>query len=216
MFVAIDTDQEVAVTGSEVEIETRSESLKTDGGVAYRCLCCGRPLTYNESSLEQPFEYFTHRHGDGECISDGGMSPPHRLGEECIAKTLFNELSAGNELTQIDLERWVGVAEDFIIADIRVAEPIQLAVEVVFLTSDLDLRRWFQTLFTRGYGGMIVVVTGGELSRERIQRNLNKVGDVRIGMFDPQTLTLELGSSITPHHLDLNTPVWNRLPAYLS
>jgi hypothetical protein len=144
------------------------------------------------------------------------MSMPHRLGEEVIAKTLFNMLSSEYELTQIDLERRIGVTEDFVIADVRVAEPIQLAVEVVYLSSDLDLRRRFRTLFRQGYAGMIVVVTDGELSQTRIERYLNKIGTIRVGKFNPRNLELELGSVVTPNQVDLNTPVWNNIPAYLS
>jgi hypothetical protein len=63
---------------------------------------------------------------------------------------------------------------------------------------------------------MIIVVTNGELSQTRIEQHLNKVGTVRVGRFDPQTVALELGSVVTPDQIDLETPVWNSMPAYLS
>jgi hypothetical protein len=144
------------------------------------------------------------------------MSMPHRLGEEVIAKTLFNALSSECELTEIDLERRIGASEDFVIADVRVNAPIRLAVEVVYLSSELDLRRRLRTLFRQGYAGMIIVVSNGKLSRAQIERHLSKVGTIRIGRFDPQTVALELGSVVTPDQIDLETPVWNRVPAYLS
>ncbi len=216
MFVAIDTIQETAVTGPNVHRETHPQPVRADGGVTYRCLCCDAPLTYNDEPGTGLFGYFTHAPEHGPCVSDGGMSMPHRLGEEVIAKTLFNVLSSEYELTQIDLERRIGVTEDFVIADVRVAEPIQLAVEVVYLSSDLDLRRRFRTLFRQGYAGMIIVVTDGELSQTRIERYLNKIGTIRVGKFNPRNLELELGSVVTPNQVDLNTPVWNNIPAYLS
>jgi hypothetical protein len=141
---------------------------------------------------------------------------PHRLGEEVIAKTLFNVLSSECEVTEIDLERRIGATEDFVIADVRVTEPIQLAVEVVYLSSELDLRRRFRTLFRQGYAAMIIVVTNGELSQTQLERHLSKVGTVSVGRFDPQTLALQFGSIVTPNQIDLETPVWNNVPAYLS
>ena len=216
MFVAIDTIQETAVTGPNVHRETHPQPVRADGGAAYRCLCCGAPLTYNCGPGSGLFEYFTHAPEHGSCVSDGGMSMPHRLGEEVIAKTLFNTLSSECELTEIDLERRIGATEDFVIADVRVAEPIQLAVEVVYLSSDLDLQRRFQTLFRQGYAAMIIVVTNGELSQTQLERHLSKVGTVSVGRFDPQSLALQFGSIVTPNQIDLETPVWNNVPAYLS
>ena len=216
MFVAIDTIRETAVTGPEVETKTHPEPLKADGGAPYRCLCCGEPLTYKTSSPRGQFEYFVHKQGTDACINDDGMSRPHRLGEEVTAKTLFNELPTAGELMQIDLERRIGVAEDFVIADVRVNAPIRLAVEVVYLSSELDLRRRLRTLFRQGYAGMIIVVSNGKLSRTQIERHLSKVSTIRVGRFDPETVALELGSVVTPDQINLETPVWNRVPAYLS
>jgi hypothetical protein len=216
MFVAIDTIRETAVTGPEVETKTHPEPLKADGGAPYRCLCCGESLTYKTSSPRGQFEYFVHKQGTDACINDDGMSRPHRLGEEVTAKTLFNELPTDGELMQIDLERRIGVAEDFVIADVRVNAPIRLAVEVVYLSSELDLRRRLRTLFRQGYAAMIIVVTNGKLSQTQIERHLGKVGTVRVGRFDPQTLTLQFGSIVTPNQIDLETSVWNTVPAYLS
>jgi hypothetical protein len=216
MFVAIDTIQETAVTGPNVRRETHPQAIRADGGAAYRCLCCDAPLTYNGEAGTGLFGYFTHSNDHGPCVSDGGMSMPHRLGEEVIAKTLFNLFSTRYELTQIDLERRIGASEDFVIADVRVTEPIRLAIEVVYLSSDLDLRRRFRTLFRQDYSGMIIVVSNGKLSQTQIERHLSKVGTIRVGRFDPQTVALELGSVVTPDQIDLETPVWNRVPAYVS
>jgi hypothetical protein len=216
MFIAIDTSQEIAVTGPNVHKETHPQPVRADGGDTYRCLCCGAPLTYNDEPGTGLFEYFTHASDHGPCVSDGGMSMPHRLGEEVIAKTLFNTLSSDCELTEIDLERRIGATEDFVIADVRVNAPIRLAVEVVYLSSELDLRRRLRTLFRQGYAAMIIVVSNGKLSRTQIERHLSKVSTIRVGRFDPETVALELGSVVTPDQINLETPVWNRVPAYLS
>jgi hypothetical protein len=86
----------------------------------------------------------------------------------------------------------------------------------VYLSSELDLRRRLRTLFRQGYAGMIIIVTNGKLSQTRVERHLGKVGTVRVGRFDPQTLTLQFGSVITPNQIDLETPVWNNVPSYIS
>jgi len=217
MFVALDTHQKVAVTGLEVQATTDyNRKNSTADETRYRCICCDAPLACTDEEATTPIEWFTHEHGHQECISDGNMSMEHRLGQELVAMTLFNLLPTDRETTQIDLERRIGVNSEFLIADVRVTRPIQLAVEVMNLNPDLSLRRRLQTLFREGYAGMVVVVTSGELSPTRIERHLKKIGMIRVGRFNPQTLSLEFGSVVTPDRINLETPVWNRVPAYLS
>lgn len=57
---------------------------------------------------------------------------------------------------------------------------------------------------------------GRFLSQTQLERHLSKVGTVSVGRFDPQTLALQFGSIVTPNQIDLETPVWNNVPAYLS
>lgn len=225
MLAAIDTAREVAVTGQEVyENDSYAECLTKEkkespqqistSEARFRCLCCDEPLVYRGIEAATPIEWFAHKHGG--CVSDGNMSMAHRLGQEMTARALFNLLPTGRGATQIDLERRIGTGSGFVIADVRVFEPIQLAVEVVNLSTELNLRRRLETLFELGYAGMIIVVTTGELSATQLERHLSKVGTIRIGRFDSRTLTLEFGSVVTPDVVDLETPVWNSVPAYLS
>jgi hypothetical protein len=57
---------------------------------------------------------------------------------------------------------------------------------------------------------------GRFLSQTQLERHLSKVGTVSVGRFDPQMLALQFGSIVTPNQIDLETPVWNNVPAYLS
>lgn len=224
MFVAIDTRRERAVAGTEVDTDldsTGSSSAMSDafqrtptGEARFRCICCNAPLRYTGEPATGSLKSFTHERGG--CVSDGNMSIEHRLGQEMLAKRIFNFLPTGRAKTRIDLERRIGVTSEFIIADVRVTAPIQLAVEVVNLSPKLNLRERLQMLFAQGYAGMIIVVTTGEVSATRLNRHLGKIGRIRVGQFDPTTLSLEFGSIVTPERVDLETPVWNSVPAYLS
>jgi hypothetical protein len=225
MLTAIDTIRETAVTGREIFAsddydvaaaeENREDPQQTPAGEArIRCLCCDQPLVYNGSAAATPLEWFVHPHE--ECVSDGNMATAHRLGQEMAAKVLFNLLPTDRTATQIGLERRIDADSGFMIADVRVIKPIQLAVEVVNLSPELHLRRRLQTLFNQGYAGMIVVVTTGQVSAARLERHLSKVGTIRVGRFYPQTLELDFGSVVTPKQVNLQTSVWNSIPAYLS
>ena len=224
MFVAIDTVQGLAVTG--IDVDTRAEDVAAQRATdrldrtsksratRFRCVCCNAPLQYTGLSAHSPIECFTHDRSG--CIRDGNMSIEHRLGQEMIAKALFNLLPTDRTATRIDLERRIGTNSDFVIADVRVTKPIQLAVEVVYLSPALNLRQRLRTLFAQGYAGMIIILPTGELSTSRIEQHLGKVGTIDVGRFDPRTLELEFGSVLIPDRIDLETQVWNSIPAYLS
>lgn len=224
MFVAIDTRRERAVAGAEVDAAIDSPGADnpadepvhrtSTGEGRFQCLCCRAPLRYTGGPTTGALQPFTHERGG--CVSDGNMSIEHRLGQEMLAKAIFNLLPTGRAKTRIDLERRIGVRSDFIVADVRVTAPIQLAVEVVNRSPKLHLRERLQQLFAQGYAGMIVVVTTGSVSATRLNRHLGKIGAIRVGRFDPATHALELGSIVTPERVDFETPGWSRVPAYLS
>lgn len=212
MFVAVDTTRGDAVTGEDVHSD-RSPGA-ANGGSGYRCLFCDASLSYT-ASPDEPRGHFVHD-SDRSCLNNGNVSSQHRLGQEVVAKEVFNLLPTAHELIQMDLERQIGARSTFVIADVRVTAPVRLAVEVVYLSGGLDLQRRLQTLFAQGYAGMIVVLTDGVSSPERINRHLRKVGEIRVGRFDPHSFELHVGSVVTPERIDLHSPRWNSVPAYLA
>lgn len=213
MFVAIDISRGEAVTGVDVRTEESSPAPRTES--AFRCLFCDEPLAYIPDPDSRPFGYFIHDTHE-TCLNDGNVSAHHRLGQEVVAKTVFNLLPTAHELIQIDLERQIGVKSTFVITDVRVTTPVRLAVEVVYLSAGLDLQRRLRMLFSQGYAGMIVVVTNGLMSPRRVDQHLGKVGNIRVGRFDPWTLELQFGSIMTPEQIDLDSPAWSRIPTYLA
>lgn len=226
MLTAIDTDQEMAITGRELQDRAGCSGGATEEHRAnhfqqtsaeeprFRCICCDNSLAYQGDSATTLLEWFVHE--DGACVSDGNMSMAHRVGQELVAMALHNRLLVAPDSINIDLERRIGAGSGFVIADVRVTEPSQLAVEVVHLSSELSLRRRLQTLFAQGYAAMIVVVTTGELTATRLERHLGKIGAIRVGRVNPQALKLEMGSVVTPKEVDLHSTRWDRVPAYLS
>jgi len=213
MFVAIDIIRGEAVTGLDAHTEGSSPAPQT--GSTYRCLFCNEPLTYVADPDDRLFGYFVHDTGK-DCLNDGNISAHHRLGQEVVAQTVVNLLPTSHELIQIDLERQIGVQSTFVIADVRVSQPVRLAVEVVYLSAGLDLQRRLQMLFAQGYVGMIIVIANGLMSPRRVNQHLDKVGDIRAGKFDPWTLDIQFGSVVTPDRVNLSSPEWDNVPAYLS
>jgi len=102
------------------------------------------------------------------------------------------------------------------IADVRVSDPIQLAVEVVYLSSSLNLRERLELLFSHEYTGMVAVVADGAVSPMRIERHLSPVGAIQVGTVDPDRLEASIGSVLTPDHVDLSPDAWQPVPAYLA
>ena len=221
MMVAVDTVRMQAVSGREVRARSdRNSGLGPDGNQRtasgtprFRCLFCDAPLRYSGPPSEDAFDWFE---SDCECVSDGNVSAEHQLGQQLVAQVLFNAVPTGREDTNIDLERRIGTSDSFVIADVRLTAPVTLAVEVVYMTSQLGLRRRLRTLFAAGYPAMIVVLTTANISASRIERHLGKVGTISVGRIDPEALSVELGSVIHIDQVDLETPVWHTIPAYLS
>ena len=212
MFVAVDTIGDTAVSGLDVNTAVSHQPEHSDGS-RYHCLFCGDPVAHNNDPDDE-LGYFSH--SDEPCIGDGNASSVHRLGQEMVAKTIFEILPTGSGSTQIELERKIGSRSSFIIADVRVSEPIHLAVEVLYLSAGLDLHRRLQTLFEEGYAGMIVALTTGLASPMRIEKHLKKIGDIHVGRFDPYRLDLLFGSIVSPERVNLDSSSWDRLPAYLT
>jgi hypothetical protein len=93
---------------------------------------------------------------------------------------------------------------------------MQLAVEVVYLSSTRNLRERLELLFEQEYTGMVVVVTDGEVSPMRIERRLSSVGIMQVETVDPDRLTASIGSVLTPDDADLSPDAWQPVPAFLT
>lgn len=195
MHVAVAPGTNTAVAGPEVEAAGLHSTDTQSQGEPYRCLLCGAEMSYTGDTASGPFDYFRHVRVE-ECVNDGNVSAPHRLAQELVAMRLFNWLPMGR--SGIGLERRVGTASEFIIADVLVEEPVQVAVEIVYQNTDLRLRRRLSTLFKHGYTVMVVCVTSGALSPTQVEQHLNRVARVEVGRFDPDARKLELGSVVSP------------------
>lgn len=100
--------------------------------------------------------------------------------------------------------------------DARVSHPIQLAVEVMYLSSALDLRERLELLFEQEYTGMVAVVADEEVSPIRIERHFSSVGTIQVETVDPDRLKASTGSVLTPDDADLSPDAWQPVPAFLA
>ena len=209
MFVAVNTTTDTVVTGALVAATASGQ---------YECLFCETPLVA-DTAAEDPLEAFTHANGT-DCLHNDNASRAHRIGEELISRELCQWLShwfglSPQEVT-VAAEKHVGTDATWMIADVRVSDPIQLAVEVVYLSSSLNLRERLALLFDQEYTGMVVVVANGGVSPMRIERHLSSVGAIQVGTVDPDRFEASIGSVLTPDHVDLSPDAWQPVPAYLA
>lgn len=215
MIIALDQVQDEAVLGPEIAEETPvSESNKSEASARYNCLLCGSDLSLHPDPDDQ-LSYFVHDN-IGDCVNDGNTSSEHRLAQEVICKPIYNSFPEAYHPIQLDIESRIGDHSDFLVADIQMSEPFPVVIEIINLNQQISLRRRLKTLFANDYRVMLIVVTTGQVSRERIEHHLKKISSIHVGQFDPNSLALELGSLITPSHIDPDDARWDLLPAYLS
>lgn len=217
MFVALDLQSETAVSGADVAgSASQDESPPCQDDSRYSCLLCDAELVYTEEAETPVFEIFQHQNREEDCIKTGNVSDPHRLGQEVTSKMVYNWIPGSHVPIEIDLERRVGGPSDFVIADVRAGEPVRLAVEIVYQSSYVSVRRRLRRLFDEGYGVMLVCVKTGRVTPARIEHHLQRIGPIRVGRFDPTTLDFKFGSVVTAEQVSLDEQAWERLPAYLS
>lgn len=203
MFVAIDTTTD--------QVVTRSAAAPTAS--RYRCLFCDASLTPTGHS--QTLGQFRHATTE-PCQNLGNMSQFHRLGQELVSKQLCNWLPVAPRTIAIDLEKRVGSDTEYIIADVRITDPIRLVVEVVYQASTNRLRDRLQQAFADEYGAMVVVLTNADVSAARIERDLAAVGAVSVGRVNPFETRVTIGSVITPDQVELAPAAWEAVPTYLA
>lgn len=215
MFVALDITNKRAVSGFDIANCEEHQIPCQHDEVSYRCLYCGSALEYTRHLNPDHFNYFTHP-DQRDCINDGNISGFHRLGQEVVTKELINWLPNSHELAQVEFERRIGSNSDFVIADLCVTNPVQVVIEIVYLSNKMSLRRRLRTLFEQGYAVMLVVLINAEISPSRIEHHMKKVAAIEVGRFNPFTLALEFGSLFTPDEIDPDASEWEDIPAYLS
>lgn len=212
MLIAVDTDTNTIVTGP------RDTPAETPPG-RYQCLFCETQLDPTVPSPDDPLEAFTHANGT-DCLDNDNASTAHRIGEELIGRELCQWLHQWFEVPPqaiaIAAEKHVGTDVEWMVADVRVSHPVQLAVEVVYLSSALKLRERLQVLFEQEYSGMVAVVADGQVSPHRIERHLSTVGAIQVGEVDPDRLEASIGSVVTPDRVDLSPDAWQSVPAFLA
>lgn len=212
MLIAVDTETNTIVTGPP---DTPAEA--TSG--RYECLFCETQLGPTIPSPNDPLEAFTHQNGT-DCLHNDNASTAHRIGEELIGRELCQWLhqwfAVSPQELAIAAEKHVGTDTTWMIADVRVSHPVQLAVEVVYLSSALNLRERLQLLFDQEYSGMVAVVADGQVSPTRIERHLSAVGAIQVGEVDPNQLEASIGSVVTPDRVDLSPDAWQTVPEFLA
>ncbi|MFB6187802.1 MAG: hypothetical protein ABEI86_13175 [Halobacteriaceae archaeon] len=214
MLVAIDQFRGKAILGTEVDTESnKKESPEQPNSNRYRCLLCDSPLRYS-TDRDDIFGCFLHEDSQ-ECVSAGNVSKNHRLAQEVVTQAIFNSFPEVYPI-QLDIEARIGGHSDFVVADVRMSEPYQIAAEIVYLSKYVSLRRRLRTLFSNNYRAVLVFVTTGRVSPNQAERHLRKLSPIQIGRFDPTTLDLTLGSVIDSNQLDPDNSRWDLLPEYLS
>jgi len=215
MFIARSEDLDHIFTGVEIQsqVDEPNHSTFKQG---FRCPICGQNVTYSHSSLNRPFEYFTHVNNREDCFSDDSMSDEHRLAEEITVKTLYNRLEEVTGVQpEIDVEKRIGTSSDFVITDVRVRSPLRITAEVFYKSERLGLKRRLTTLFKHNYQTYLIFHTDGKHDVDRIEQTIKCISPLRIGRFHPEILDLSLGDLFNERQIDLHSPDKDSLPNYI-
>lgn len=182
----------------------------------FTCPSCEKSVIYNEVPEDQPFEYFQHADGSQDCFETDSVSDPHRVAAEITLKALHNRISeVTGKPVEIDHERWVGVRPNFIITDIRVTSPLQVAAEVYYKAERLALGRKLDTMFENNYRTYLVFRTDGCHDVDRVERYIRRVAPLRVGRFNPETLEVTLGDLVSEQQIELTQTNRELLPDYI-
>ncbi|QKY22283.1 hypothetical protein B4589_017995 (plasmid) [Halolamina sp. CBA1230] len=168
-------------------------------------------------AADQPFEYFRHTDGSSDCFHSDSVSDSHRIAMEVTLKALHNRIRAvTGKPVEIDDERWVGIRPNFVVADIRVTSPLQVAAEVYYRSERLALGRKLDTMFENDYRTFLVFHTDGRHDVDRVQRYIRRVAPLRIGRFNPESLEVTLGDLFSEQKFELNAASRDVLPNYIA
>lgn len=214
MIIAKSEELDHIFTGPEIrtEIQNKRELFLEK----LTCPVCGKDLVYSDSSIDTPFEFFHHSDGSPDCFDTESTSDEHRLMAEVTMKSLHNRIrEVTGEPVEIDVEKWVGIRENFVIADVRVVSPIQVVAELFYKSETLSLGRRFDTLFSNNYRTYLIFHRDGLHDVNRVERYLQQVAPLCVGRFDPQTLDLTLGDLFTSNRFNLTASNREGLPNYI-
>jgi len=215
MIVAISDKSGRIYSGPEIESFIRYYSL-AQSHEWFSCPICGKDVTYHPYSINGDFDYFTHTDGSSDCFQSESVSDEHQVATEFAVKLLYNRI---RELTgkpvEINVEKWVGVRENFVITDVRVSSPLQIAAEVFYKVQPLSLTRRLSTMFDNDYRSYLVFHLEGCHDVDKIERHIQQVAPLRIGRFNPDTFELTLGDLFSKDKISLD--LFNRelLPNYI-
>jgi len=211
MLAALDNTSGDAVLGCDVR-DTRQQAEEIAANNRYQCLLCDSVLEYRDDPDDNPFNYF-FQVNQNDCVSDGNISIYHRLAQEVVLKTVYNWIPTAN----VELEKRIGSHRhsSFVIGDVAVTDPVNIAIEVVYTNKKISLQRRLETLFDQGYSVMLIFLTNSPISFERVNHHLGQILSVQVGQFDPRTLDLTFGSLISPGQIDPNNLDRTRVPDYL-
>lgn len=183
----------------------------------FTCPSCGKQVSYTDAPADQPFEYFQHTDGSADCFGSESVSDSHRVATEITLKALHNRIRAvTGKPVEIDDERWVGARPNFIVADIRVTSPLQVAAEVYYRSERLALGRKLATMFENGYRTYLVFHTEGLHDVDRVERYIRRVAPLRVGRFNPESLEVTLGDLFSEQQFKLSSANRNQLPNYIA
>lgn len=206
MFIAKDSSIQHVIRGSQVESRTVVQSNLT-------CPICGNAVEYNPSAKRR-LDCFYHTDGSPDCSTSGGASEEHRLGVEVVVGKISNRLSeVTGERIEIDTERRIGTSSDFVITDVRVSHPLQIAAEVFYKTDFLALDRRIPTFSAYDYRTFLIFDTEGVHDVDRISRYMGRISPLNIGRFDSETMEVSLGDLFSSDKI--NFSAGTEIPNYM-
>jgi hypothetical protein len=216
MIVAMSDKFGRIFSGPEIESYLRG-NLFNEFHEGFSCPICGKDVTYHPYSIGGTPDYFVHTDRSSDCFQSDSVSDDHRLATEFTVKSLYNWI---RELTgkpvEIDVEKWIGVRENFIITDVRVSSPIRIAAEIFYRVQPLSLWRRLDTMFANSYRTYLVFHLGGCHDVDRIEQHLQKVAPLQLGRFNPKTLEVTLGDVFSKEQISLDKHSRELLPNYIA
>jgi len=208
MLTAQNKELQYILKGTEVSSD--SQALLKPGVV---CPICGKTVKYTPTA-EHPFEFFLHEDGSANCFESDRDSIKHSRAVEAVLAVIYNRLV---EITQkpieIDIERQIGSSTKFVIADVRVADPIQVAAEIFYRTDDLELRRRLAALSKNDYRTWLIFHDDGAHNIRRIQRYFQEVTPLSVGRYNAETLEVTLGDLFSKDKIDYSKA--SNIPNYI-
>lgn len=216
MLVAKSDDLGRILSGTEIQ-PLNNENHHTVVTQDFRCPICEKRVVYNDSPSNRTGDYFRHVDGTPDCFKTNSVSDGHRVATEITLKALHNRIKeVTGEPVEIDVERWIGIREKFVIADVRVTSPLQVAAEVYYKAERLALGRKLNTMFANDYRAYLIFHRDGCHDVDRVERYIRRVAPLRVGRFNPETLELTLGDLFSKQQIELSSAKRDQLPNYIA